>query len=155
DLPPPPVFDVEFLAPPLDLGAEEEFDYLDLTIPDITILPAQYRLLADHYLASGYAQAGTVVTEGLEIPLDWIPTLATEPINLLAIRKYWLAWPRGMADAEAQRDFYPTYWNRGVNLVAVGAPLTAPTVYWRQVGKGKFQLTGDGASYGPYGVVDA
>jgi hypothetical protein len=104
--------------------------------PPVTV--RQYRLLVPHYLALiGYAEAGLIVTEGIEIPVGWIPTLACEPLTTGAIQSYWDAGPRYAAGAEYSEDFYPF------------VPIQRPAVYWQPLGPlGYFQLTGAGASLG-------
>lgn len=107
-------------------------------------MAASYRLLTDHYLPGGFVQAGTTVTEGDgNIPVGWIPSLAVDPLNTLAIQNFWNQGPQGMDDAEITRDFYPLFWQRWTNQ-----PVTAPAVYWKQTARGVFQLTGAGASLG-------
>src|SRR5437868_3003596 len=91
--------------------------------PTISITPIvlpSYLLLTDHYLATGYTPAGTTVTEGKEIPIGWIPTLAVDPLNTVAIQAFWNAGPRALAEAEASREFYPV----------AGNIFRRPVVYW-------------------------
>lgn len=96
---------------------------------------AQYRLLVPHYLASGYTAAGTTVTEGVEIPSGWVPTIAVEPLNITAIHNYWNAGPP--AGAEYGEDFF------------IFPVAQKPSVYWQPLGPlGYFQLTGAGATFG-------
>lgn len=104
---------------------------------------AVYRLLADHYLASGYAPAGTVVTEGLQIPNGWIPTTASEPQNAQAIQNFWNAGPQAQKDAESGRD---RFWSGAALFSQV-----PPVIYWNSIGNGLWQLTGAGAALGPKG----
>lgn len=101
-------------------------------------IPAKYLLLVDHYLATGYTQAGTVVTEGVQIPVGWLPTLAVDPLNTSAVLAFWNNGPRGQQDAEKARDFFPFI------------PFTAPQVYWAAVPgqQGVYVLTGAGALLG-------
>jgi len=104
----------------------------------IPVIPAQYRLLVDHYLVTGYTGAGTIVTEGVQIPFGWIPTVAVDPLNSVAIQKYWNAGPTQLVEGERSRDFYPF------------ATWFKPSVYWSQVPgtNNTFILTGAGASLG-------
>lgn len=111
--------------------------------PKINTTPAIYRLLADHYLATGYAVAGTIVTEGKEIPTGWIPTTASEPQNQIAIQNFWAVGPRAQKDAEPLRD---RFWSGAALFSQV-----QPVIYWIQIGNGLWQLTGAGASLGPKG----
>lgn len=105
-------------------------------------MTAQYRLLADHYFeATGSFPAGTVVTEGNQIPVGWIPSIASEPLNAQAIQNYWNAGPRGKMDAEPSRSIFDSIGAYFVQL--------APVIYWARVpGTTLFQLTGAGASLG-------
>ena len=99
--------------------------------------PATDLLLVPHYLASGYAEAGTVVTEGQNIPLGWIPTAACDPQGSAAIQAFWNVGPRPISGGEYSRDFYP--W----------VPLK-PVVYWQFYDdEGGYILTGAGAALGP------
>jgi hypothetical protein len=94
-----------------------------------------YVLLVPHYIGGAELPAGTLVTEGVQIPVGWIPTLAVDPQDSVAIQNYWNAGPQD--GAEPNRDFYP--W----------VPLPA-TTYWVPVAgtQGYWQLTGTGASLG-------
>jgi hypothetical protein len=96
---------------------------------------ASYLLLVPHYMGGAELSAGTVVTEGSQIPVGWIPTLAVDPQDAVAIQNYWNAGPQD--GAEPNRDFYP--W----------VPLKA-TTYWVPIAgvQGYWQLTGTGASLG-------
>ena len=99
--------------------------------------PASYLLLVPHYLTSGYAEAGTVVTEGQEIPFGWVPTAACDPQGSAAIQAFWNVGPRPISGGEYSRDFYP--W----------VPLK-PVVYWQFYDdEGGYILTGAGAALGP------
>lgn len=79
---------------------------------------------------------GTVVTEGKEIPVGWVPTFAVDPLNTVAVQNFWQAGP--FVDAEYSRDYYP--W----------VPVQKAVTRWVQIaGKpGYYQLTGLGASLG-------
>ena len=100
-------------------------------------MAASYLLLTAHYLASGYAPAGTTVTEGGAIPPGWRPTPACDPQNTQAIQAYWQAGPPTGADT---------------NFLACPQPKLA--IYWQPIPGGSssssaYQLTGAGASLGP------
>lgn len=105
-------------------------------------MPAQYRLLAKHYFeATGYFPAGTIVTEGNQIPVGWVPSIASEPLNDQAIAAYWSAGPRGKLDAENNRAVFDSIGAYFIQL--------APQIYWQNIqGTSMFQLTGAGASLG-------
>jgi hypothetical protein len=106
----------------------------------------QWRLLSDHYVVSPsgtsvYHNAGDVITEGVDVPIGWPPTLASEPLNSEALQQYWNLGPIGMNDAEPQRDFYN-----------VSFKLTPPLVKWVRIAPNLYQLTGAGAILGPKGI---
>lgn len=105
-------------------------------------MTAQYRLLADHYLPSGASvSAGTVITEGVDVPMGWIPSPSVDPQNAQAIQAFWNAGPMGCLDAEKSRSQYSSIGNFFVFL--------APVIYWTRIpGTTLFQLTGAGASLG-------
>lgn len=106
-------------------------------------MPAQYRLLIDHYLPGDVlTPAGTTVTEGVQIPVGWVPTPSSEPLNASAIQAFWNAGPQGLKDAEPGRD---RFWT------GLAYRLAPPLVYWASIGNGLWQLTGAGASLGPKG----
>jgi hypothetical protein len=113
-------------------------------------VPAQWRLLSDHYVTdpSGvpiYHENQDVLVEGVDVPIGWKPTLASEPLNASAIQQYWNFGPQGMLDAEDQRDFYPRSY----------VTLPRPAIKWVRVpGTTFFQLTGAGASLGPKDGMD-
>jgi hypothetical protein len=105
---------------------------------------ASYLLLVPHYLASGYAPAGTVVTEGREIPIGWVPTAAVDPLNAEAIQAYFNAGPQSVSSAEYSRDYYWSQrpWDE--------LETRQPQVQWKAVPghPGAYQLTGAGAALG-------
>jgi hypothetical protein len=108
-----------------------------LTAPATSPLaePAIYMLLVPHYLAKGLVPAGTVVTEDVDVPIGWVPTLAVDPQNDSAIWAYWHAGPR--VGAEYSQDYYPFN------------ALQSAAVHWQATGPaGTYQLTGAGASFG-------
>jgi len=108
------------------------------------VVRGMYRLLSDHWLADPtgqnvYHTAGDIINEGIDVPFGWPPTLASEPLNDQAIRSYWNIGPRGMFDAEPQRDFYVQPFN-----------LVPPVVKWARTAPGSplYVLTGAGAYLG-------
>jgi hypothetical protein len=98
-------------------------------------MAASYILLVPHFVGGSLLPAGTLVTEGSQIPVGWIPTLACDPQDSTAIQNYWNAGPQ--SGAEPNRDFYP--W----------VPVKS-TTYWTPVPgtQGYWQLTGAGTSLG-------
>jgi hypothetical protein len=109
-----------FWEPSRSLPESQSFTHpvsINSTAP--IVLPS-YLLLVDHYLTSGYAVAGTTITEGIDVPIGWIPTLGVDPLNAPAIQAFWNAGPRALADSEASREFYPV----------IGRIFRRPVVYW-------------------------
>jgi hypothetical protein len=100
---------------------------------------ASYRLLEDHYLATGYYAAESIITEGAEIPFGWPPSRAVDPQNAQAIQAFWNAGPSRGA---------PIY-SSTPNLYRAMA-IRVPSVYWTAVpgDPGAFILTGAGAALG-------
>lgn len=49
---------------------------------------ASYRLLQPHFVNNAYSDANTIVTEGVNIPVGWPPTLATDPLNSAALTNF-------------------------------------------------------------------
>jgi len=105
-------------------------------------IAATYRLLVDHYILNTYLLANTTVTEGIEVPLGWVPTIAAEPLNTTAIQNYWNAGPSGVSSAQYGIDYFSAPFFLG--------PPTRVGVFWQQIAgsAGRFQLTGAGASLG-------
>lgn len=118
-------------------------------IPPPPVGEATYRLLVKHYLGGVYYEAGTIVHEGVEVPIGWVPTIATEPLNAAAIVSYWNAGPPGAV--ERSQDFYPFVSQYISVFRRQTGPRPLPGVYWQQVPgtASTYILTGDGASLGP------
>ena len=83
-------------------------------------MAAQYKLLRPHYLASGWADTGTIVTEGKEIPIGWFPTPAVDPLNSDAVVAFYAAGPREGGQCESFNIYQGNY-------------LIRPQVYWTTV----------------------
>ena len=102
--------------------------------PAAATAAASYLLLAPHYLTVvGYVPAGTLVTEGLNVPTGWQPTLACDPQIATAIQNFWTMGP-------------PT----GADTNYLSNPQVRPTIYWVGIPGhlNVYQLTGAGASLG-------
>jgi hypothetical protein len=96
-----------------------------------------YRLLADHYLYGQYYKPNHIITEGREVPLGWVPTLAVDPLDALAIAAFYAAGPRGVDYGDLS-----TYTNMYKREFA-DIPVPPPHVFWQQVsGTKTFQLVG-------------
>lgn len=104
-----------------------------------------YRLLEDHQLNDGVIPAGSIITSGSDVPSNWIPTLAVEPLNSSAATAYYNAGPRDLSQGTTNdRSVFP-----GSNLIPF-TPVPQPKTYWQQVrGSRAFQLTGLGSGFPP------
>jgi hypothetical protein len=113
-------------------------------------MSAQFRLLMDHFLPNtcggAFYPAGSVITVGIDVPVDWVPTQAVDPLNQLAIEAYWNNGPINRGGSEPWRDQGP--WGPQ-NGRFVGSFVSAPLVYWAPSGGNTYTLTGAGASLGP------
>lgn len=142
---PVPIYNINYVPVrqplPVPLDTSQGFQILYQPFVPPPVVAAQYRLLSPHYLATGYTLAGTIVTEGKEIPFGWIPTNAVEPLNQPAIQQYWNVGPN--FNAELSQDYYPTAFTYNIFVAA-------PKVFWKPVPgqPGAFILTGAGASLG-------
>jgi hypothetical protein len=103
----------------------------------------QYRLFVSHYIKNTVLLGNTIVTEGKEIPFNWIPTANCEPLNAVAVIAFWNHGPIDISAQNYNVDFY-----KDVTLTYF-AP-KAPQCYWQQVpGTNTYVLTGIGAYLGP------
>jgi hypothetical protein len=119
-----------------------------LSIPP-SFIAAMYRLLAPHYLTTGMFPPNWIVTEGLEIPIGWIPTLDVDPLNARAVNAFYNAGPRNTAWEDLNR--YTGMYNPG--YPGIDIPVNTPTTFWKQVsGTSTFQLQGLGIGLPPIGV---
>jgi hypothetical protein len=101
---------------------------------------ASYRLLVDHYIGDRYLEADSVVTEGRDIPVGWVPSLSVDPLDSDAVQKFWNQLPGPLLCEEFA-------WPGGSRRSDVSKP--APAIYWRKIDNDTFILTGGGASLGP------
>jgi hypothetical protein len=101
-------------------------------------MTASYRLLVPHWIEDAYLEANTIVTEGVNIPVGWKPTLGCEPLNSAGLSAF-AAQPPGLC---------PLIQSQFSNNVVSG-----PTTAWvgtpQAEGCTKWQLTGLGASLAP------
>jgi hypothetical protein len=81
---------------------------------------AQYMLRASHYLASGYQPTGTIINEGVDVPMGWIPSFAVDPLNTDAVNAYYANGPKDGGQYEA----LSLYQGGGI------APIK-PVTYWQ------------------------
>jgi hypothetical protein len=57
--------------------------------------PCTYRALAPIALPTHVADPGTLLTEGQNIPVGWVPCAGdVDPLTQLAIQKYWASGPK-------------------------------------------------------------
>jgi hypothetical protein len=102
---------------------------------------ASYRLLAPHFVGSRYLEADSVVVEGVDIPVGWVPSLSVDPLDGDAAQKFWNQLPGPLlSDSEFA-------WPGGSRFSNVSKP--APVTYWKKIDNDTFILTGLGASLGP------
>lgn len=145
-----PILNINYVLPKKPPPAP--YDYSIGTI--ISFIPppptggSSYRLLVKHYLYGYYYEAGTIITEGVEVPIGWVPTPACEPLNTLAIQAFWNAGPR--LGVERSQDFYPFVGQYVSVFRPQTGPRPIPAIYWAQVPgtNNTYILTGDGASLG-------
>jgi hypothetical protein len=105
---------------------------------------ATYRFFEAHYVNGQYYEPGEVASTadvpGGTLPLDWVPSAQVDPLDASAIRAYWEAGPQTLNPTKQR-------W--------VGHPVGTPRIYWQPArnprfrAAGYFELTGDGAAFGP------
>ena len=94
--------------------------------------PAQYMLLRSHYIGGAELPPGTIITEGIDVLSNWIPTLAVDPLNTAAVNDFWAAGPKDNGQeslnwwADTARIKPVTYWT------TFGSPIS----YWNLTGLG-------------------
>ena len=112
---------------------------------------ASYRLLRPHYIFNRELEVGQIVTEGVEIPFGWVPTLAVDPLNASAVAAFYAAGPRG--NSEENLWLYSSGFARNVNTPRYGSVVLQPITYWRETTPGSkiYQLTGLGTGNAPIG----
>lgn len=125
------------------------FTYRSQFIPAAPIPPvgAQYFLLQPHYIFDRLLPAWTIVTEGVEIPFGWIPTLMVDPLNTQAVTAFYNAGPRPGYPG-------PGYDWQGFQFFTAQrqASIQTPATHWQQLPNGMFSLTGLGSALPPVGV---
>jgi hypothetical protein len=92
---------------------------------------AKYRFLQAAYVDGALINAGQVC----DLRDDWVPNGNVEPLDASALSAFWEAGPQPLGLVRQQlSDVLLTRY---------------PSIYWRQINKEEFQLTGSGASLGP------
>jgi hypothetical protein len=105
---------------------------------------AQYHLLDDIYVNNQLIEKGTIVsdTPGGQLPANYVPSAAFDPIDVDAINKFWAAGP--IIEYAA-----PTLIRSRWTGVAVAAPLVRWVPFANPNTQGLFILTGSGHALGP------
>src|SRR5262245_30995536 len=92
---------------------------------------ASYRLISDHYVNGGLLWAGSIVSEGVEIPVGWRPTLACDPQDSDGLQKFFDAGPPpGGPQGDCLYSSVKFNGNRWD-----GRPVAGPDRYWEIVVK--------------------
>ena len=55
---------------------------------------ARYRLLGPHFINTGYVEANTIITEGIDVPSGWVPSNMCEPLDQDGANKFFQAGVR-------------------------------------------------------------
>ena len=108
-------------------------------------MTAHYRTIKPHYINNVYISPNTVIAEGTDTPLGWVPTLAVDPLDLPAVNAFYAAGPRAGGQYEDLNPF------DNQNYSALGSLLGAqvkPVTYWVRVGT-LWGLTGLGSNLAP------
>jgi hypothetical protein len=116
---------------------------LAVVVPFSASGPAIYKLLLPHYVRGAYLDEGLTVTEGVQIPSGWVPTLAVDPLNNSAVLAFFNAGPR---DGGQYPDL-SLYQSENFARTSV----TPPATYWVRTGVNEWSLTGLGIGLGPVG----
>ena len=101
-----------------------------------------YKLLLPHYIGGAYLDEGTIVIEGSQIPVGWIPTLAVDPLNISAAVAFFKAGPRDGGQYFDLNLFQSENFARTM--------VTPPATYWVRAGN-MWSLTGLGVGLGNTG----
>lgn len=140
--------------------------------PATSTASGQYRLLEPHFLNNQYVNnqwrdVDDILTEGIDIPFGWVPTLAVDPLNSTAAAAFWLAGPRDLVTAPSEdltiyNNLYRsphriiTYWvklpvtlvNKAL-YVNTGFINILPGITFISNPPNTWVLTGLGATFGP------
>ena len=107
-----------------------------------TTVAGQYRLLVPHTLKGGvYYEANSIVTEAVEIPANWVPSLAVDPLNTRAVNAFYAAGPR-------RGGYYEDVNNLPYIQFAFNTPI-APATFWKNTFGNTWVLTGLGSNLPP------
>ena len=105
---------------------------------------ATYRALQDIWLGGNwpYVQAGAMLTDGPggNIPKNWVPPAAVDPISADAIQNFFNVGVQRLGLVRQQ-------WQ--------GVAVAAPAIYWKLIDRNTdtYQLTGAGAALGTAQLV--
>jgi hypothetical protein len=118
-----------------------DFGPLEFNGNPAVLTPPQYRLLKSHYLTTGWFDVDTIITEGMDVPIGWIPTLGVDPLNPQAVTAFYNAGPRSASSYEDVNEFENATRSR-----------TRPVTFWKPVsGTHTYTLTGLGIGLPPKG----
>lgn len=103
----------------------------------------KYFLLRPHFVNDVYIDQWTTVTDGVEVPANWVPTMEVDPLNQAAVDAFYAAGPRpqpqssllDMQNWNQRAPGNPNVWHK-------------PVTFWFQRGNFWF-LSGLGSSKPP------
>jgi hypothetical protein len=141
---PPPVSHWWYSGNPLTT----RLDWKPNFIGGSTVVAAQYRVIQPHWINNNYYDVGTVLTEGSlytsgELPSNWVPTLAVDPLNTRAVDAFYAAGPRHISYDDLAR------WANSQWVNVAPSTLVVPVTYWVKRGN-QFFLTGLGSDQTKY-----
>lgn len=145
-LPPPPFpkNQYDWPLPKVAFQFDRSSYYTSPFAPQYPVIgPAQYFLLQPHYIGSRFFPAWTTITEGIEIPVGWVPTLAVDPLNVAAVNAFYAAGPRPSASLEWG---YQNWQQTSPDKPFVVLP---GVTHWKANANGSYSLTGLGAALAP------
>ena len=113
----------------------------------------KYFLLVPHFIKGTWLDAWETVTDGVEVPPNWIPTLGVDPKNAAAVQAFYNAGPRPSTEGKGELYGYQG-WQFPSRFPIPGAQsaIQPPATYWIRLANGLWKLTGLGSSFPPIGV---
>jgi hypothetical protein len=113
---------------------------------------ARYRLIADIFVNNVLLEMGSIVSDtgpGAQLPANYVPSSACDPLDNDGIQKLWNAGPREMGRANSS----PALGNWGTQGHWSNVPIAAPLVHWKPFQtpntNNLWILTGAGGALGP------
>jgi len=109
---------------------------------------AQYRLLAPHFLSGGiYYDANTVITAGVQVPANWVPSLNVDALNAAAASAMYSAGPRQNCYENRNQYQQENYWNIGYS------PFLVAQTYWQYLpSQNMWEFVSPYGSFAPVGA---